>query len=125
VQMRTSDSALWSCVLVMLPVALLMSAAVMLVSALSRSFQQAQTYAGMLMVGAAVPSILTVILPAAGATGMPVPVIGQLAITTDLLAGQGASLLRYGLTALTTLLPALLLVALAARLMSREAIVFK
>jgi len=125
VQMRTSDSALWASVLVMLPVALLMSAAVMLMSALARSFQQAQTYAGMLMVAAVVPSILTVVMPAVIATGLPVPVIGQLAIATDLLGGQGASLLRYGLTALTTVLPALVLIAVAARLMSREAMVFK
>jgi ABC-type Na+ efflux pump permease subunit len=125
VQMRTSDGALWSSVLVMVPVALLMSSAVMLVSALSRSSQQAQTYVGMLMVATLVPSILTVVMPGIGATALPVPVIGQLAITTDLLGGQRASLLRYLLTALTTLLPALLLIGVAARLMTREAMVFK
>lgn len=125
VRMRASDAALWGSVLVMLPVALLMSAAVMLVSALSRSFQQAQAYAGMLMVVAMVPSILTVVIPALGASALPVPVISQLAITTGLLGGQGASLLRYGVTALTTVLPALLFIGLAARLLSREAMVFK
>jgi sodium transport system permease protein len=126
VQMRVSDHAIWNSVLVMLPVALLMSAAVMLASALSRSFQQAQSNAGVLMVLAIVPCILTIALPAIGAaTAIPLPVTGQLSIATDLLSGQASPMLRQAEVATATLLPALLLVALAARLMRRESIIFR
>jgi len=125
-QMRVTDGALWASALVMLPVALLMSAAVIFVSALSRSFHEAQSYAGVLMVVALVPGILTVVLPFITASwAMALPIIGQLSIARDLLTGQAPALWRHVLAVISTTLPALVLIALAARLVSRESIMFR
>jgi sodium transport system permease protein len=126
VQMHVSDLALWSSTLVMLPVALLVSAAAMLVSALARSFQQAQSYAGLLMLAVLLPCILTVALPGSHAPWMSaVPVVGQMSITRDVLGGQAAELPRLLRAMAGTIIPALVLVVAAARLMRREAIVFR
>jgi sodium transport system permease protein len=125
-QIHVTDGALWLSVLVMLPVALLMSAAVMLVSALSRSFQQAQSYSGVLMIVALVPSILTVVLPVFTASwAMALPIVGQLSMTRDILTGQASQTLLPVLAVAGTILPALVLIALATRLVRREAIVFR
>jgi sodium transport system permease protein len=125
-QMRVTDADLWSVALVMLPVALLMSSAETLVSALSRSFQQAQTYAGVLMVAAIVPSILTSVLPSANAVWVvALPVLGQLSLTADLLTGQSPAAHQYLLSVLGTALPALVFVALAARTLGRESTIFR
>jgi sodium transport system permease protein len=123
-QMRVTDGALLGVVLVMLPVALLMSAAVMVASALSRSFQQAQSYAGLLMVGALVPGMLSLVVPLTAPWTAALPVIGQMSITQELLSGQLPALLRQGLALAGTVVPAILLVVLTARLMRREAVVF-
>jgi sodium transport system permease protein len=125
-QMRVSDTSVWASTLVMLPVALLMSSAVMLASALSRSFQQAQTFASVLMIVALVPGILTMVLPGSTAAWQTaLPVVGQLLTARDLLAGGAPALARHVLAVTVTVIPALLLVALSARLASREAILFR
>ena len=126
VQMRVTDRDLLGAALMMLPIALLMNAAATFVSALSRSFQQAQSYARGLMVATIVPGLLMAVFPVAHAAwAMPIPIVGQLALTTDLLTGQHPAAYRLALPAAGAVLPSLVLTGAAADLLRRESIVFR
>jgi hypothetical protein len=69
--------------------------------------------------------MLTVLLPPSQAAWtVAVPVVGPMSITQELLAGQTPGRLRPGLALTGTGSPALPFIALTARLIRREAVLF-
>jgi sodium transport system permease protein len=125
-QMRVTNAELLSAVLVMLPLALQMSAVLMFVSAYARSLQQAQTYFGFLVMTTVLAGIASFAfeLPDVAWTAA-VPVVGPLTLVADVVDGDAPTLVRYGLSAASAIGAALLLVAATARLLRRESVVFR
>ena len=125
VRIRLEDHDLWNLVIVMLPLALLMSAIVMALSTLSRSFKEAQGYVGFLLLIPTLPGLVSMFYPLANRAWLaPVPVLGQFAVASDVIAGNGLAAQAFLASALGTIIAAIALVALTAHLLRRESIVF-
>ena len=125
IRFRVTDGELMSLLVLMLPLALFLSAIVMFASTFARSFKEAQTYLGMLMLLPMLPGLVSTMYPLAGRPWLaPIPVLGQYALAADVLGGKPPSAAFYALAGVSVIGCALLLVALTARLLNREAIVF-
>jgi sodium transport system permease protein len=122
---RVSDAELLSLLALILPLALLLSAIVAFASTFARSFKEAQSYLGMLMLIPMLPGIVSTVYPLSGRSWLaPVPVLGQYALAADVLGGKPPSPVYYVVAALTAIGTGILFVTLTARLLRREAIVF-
>jgi sodium transport system permease protein len=125
IRFRVSDPELLSLLALILPLALFLSAIVMFASTFARSFKEAQTYLGMLMLLPMLPGLVSTMYPLAGRPWLaPVPVLGQYALAADVLGGKPPGIGFYSLAGVSVLACAGVLVTLTARLLKREAIVF-
>lgn len=125
IRFRVSDGDLMNLLALILPLAFLLSAIVMFASTFARSFKEAQSYIGMVMLVPMVPGIVSMLYPLSNRPWLaPVPIVGQYALAADLLGGQPPSLISYTLAGLSALAVALLLVFITARLLQRESIIF-
>lgn len=125
IRFRVSDAELMSLLALILPLALLLSAVVMFVSTFARSFKEAQTYLGMVMLVPMLPGLVSALYPLAGRPWLaPVPVLGQYALAADVLGGNPPRAIYYVTAGVAALAVAGALVMLTARLLRREAIVF-
>jgi len=102
IQFRVSDNEMMSLLALVLPLALFLSAVVMFASTFARSFKEAQSYIGILILLPMLPGVLA----------------------ADALGGKPAPAVFYALAGLSVIVCALVLVALTARLLKREAIIF-
>ena len=122
---RVSDAELLSLLALILPLALLLSAIVSFASTFARSFKEAQSYLGMLMLIPMLPGIVSTVYPLSGRPWLaPIPILGQYALSADVLGGNRPHALYYVVAALTAIAAGVVFVALTARLLRREAIVF-
>jgi sodium transport system permease protein len=97
----------------------------MFASTFARSFKEAQSYLGMLMLLPMLPGLVSTMYPLSGRPWLaPVPILGQYALAADVLGGKPPSVFFYALAGLSVVACAGVLVALTARLLKREAIVF-
>src|SRR5262245_22440163 len=125
-QLSSSDQDLLAVTFSMLPVALFWCALVTLVSASSRSQQQAQTRFGLLFMSVALTTIASFLFSLANVPWLgAVPILGQLTLSVDVLGGGHPPVYRYIVAAAGSLVLALALVAVTARLLRRETIVFR
>lgn len=125
IRFRVSDAELMSLLAIILPLALFLSAIVMFASTFARSFKEAQTYLGVLMLIPMLPGLVSTIYPLNDRPWLaPVPVLGQYALAADVLGGKPPSVFFYLLAGVSVLVCACVLVALTARMLRREAIVF-
>lgn len=120
-----TDGELLSLLVLILPVAFLLSAFVLFASTFARSFKEAQSYLGMLMLVPMIPGLISTMYPLSNRPWLaPVPVVGQYALAADILGGKAPGVALYAISAVTASCVAGLLVALTARLLHRESIVF-
>lgn len=125
IRFRVTDGALFSLLALIVPLAFFLSALVMFASTFARSFKEAQSYLGMLMLVPMLPGLVSTMYPLAGRPWLaPVPVLGQYALAADVLGGKPPHVVFYLLAGASVLLCAAILVALTARMLKREAIVF-
>lgn len=125
IRFRVTDGELLSLLALILPLALFLSALVMFASTFARSFKEAQSYLGMLMLLPMLPGIISTMYPLNDRPWLaPVPVLGQYALAADVLAGKPPGVVFYVLAGVCVVACAMLFVALTARLLKREAIVF-
>lgn len=125
-QLPSSDRDLLTVTVVMFPVALFWTALVTFVSTVARSQQQAQTYFGLLFMTVVLSAIATLLFSLANLPWLgALPIVSQMALGIDLLGGEHPAAYRHLAAALGSVLPALALVAAAARLLRRESIVFR
>jgi sodium transport system permease protein len=125
IRFRVSDPELMSLLLLILPLALLLSAVVMFASTFARSFKEAQSYLGMLMMLPMLPGLISTMYPLAGRPWLaPIPIVGQYALAADVLGGKPPGAVFYLLAGVSVLVCAGVLVTLTARMLRREAIVF-
>jgi sodium transport system permease protein len=125
VPLRLQDQDFVNLLVLMLPMAMLMSALLLCLFALSRSFKEAMSYIGFLMLIPTLPGLLATLYPLSNRPWLaPVPFIGQFALASDVLAGREPAVYWYGVAAIGALAAGIGLVALTARLLRRESVVF-
>ena len=97
----------------------------MFASTFARSFKEAQSYLGMLMLLPMAPGIVSTMYPLSHRPWLaPVPILGQYALAADVLGGKPPRVAFYLVAGASAIACALVLVGLTARLLRREAIVF-
>ena len=110
-------------VMVCLPLVFLASATQLLISAVTRSMKEAQTYLGLLPL---VPGIAGMVLAMAPVNARPllaaIPTFGQTLLMGQVVRGEGVSAIFIAITAVATLTATALLLYLAFRLYEREEI---
>jgi sodium transport system permease protein len=120
-----SDASLLSILVIVLPAAVALSAFVLFASTFARSFKEAQSYLGMLMLIPMIPGLIGTVYPLSNRPWLaPVPLLGQYALAADVLGGGRPSLLLQAVASAAALAVALGLVAATARLLGREHIIF-
>jgi sodium transport system permease protein len=106
---------------VCLPLVFLASATQLLISAVTRSMKEAQTYLGLLPL---IPGIAGMVLAMAPVNARPllaaIPTFGQTLLMGQVVRGEGVSVVFIGITAVATLAATALLLLLAFKLYERE-----
>lgn len=111
--------------LLVAPIALPIAGLQMLVASFSRSFREAQTYIGIVMILPIIPSVALMLFPVkAQLWMMTVPIYGQSLLCDALLRGEGIEGLAAAVATLCTLLAGLSLAAANAWFYRRERIAF-
>jgi sodium transport system permease protein len=125
VRFTVSDADLLSLLALVLPAALFLSALLLFASTFARSFKEAQGYLTILMLVPLLPGMVSTAYPLSDRPWLaPVPILGQYALAADVLGGKPPALASYVIAAVVVVVLALALVALTARLLRRESIVF-
>lgn len=111
--------------LAVLPLSLLASAIQTYLATFARSFKEAQTYMGFLVMIPMLPGILGSVYPIASQPWMyPVPILGQHVLMTDVMGNKTPGGLMFVVAAIVTTAAALVLVRFATALLKRERIIF-
>jgi sodium transport system permease protein len=125
IRFRFDMGTAWSALAATLPMAFLASGLQMFVASFARSFKEAQSYLGMLIMVPMLPGILAVVYPISNQPWMaPVPILGQYVLLIDVLGGKDPSPVSIALAACTALLASLVLVYLTTRLFRKEKTIF-
>ncbi len=107
------------------PAALMAAALLIILSAFAKSFREAQSYVGMVILVPMIPSIWLVVDPAKAESWMTwVPLLNQNIMIVELVRGSEIPLAWYGSTLLSTTLFALLLATIAGSLYNRPRLIF-
>jgi sodium transport system permease protein len=105
----------------MLPLVLLMASLQTLVAAFSRTYREAQTYLGLLMLVPVLPSVLLTVMPVKMTLWMyAVPLLGQQVGITELLLGGSMTPEQIGLCLVSGFAVAALVLAITARVYGSE-----
>lgn len=111
--------------LVLVPLCALASGLQMLIATFARSYKEAQTYLSLVLFLPMLPGLLLSLSPVDTQPWMwAVPVLAQTQFLTDVMAGSPPSALGLGTATLATLGLSLVCLALGARLLNSERIVF-
>ncbi|MCB1692316.1 MAG: ABC transporter permease [Pseudomonadales bacterium] len=106
------------------PVAFLATSMQLALGSFARSFKDAQSYLGILVLLPVVPSMFLLLHPVATRIWMyAVPMLGQHLLLVDLLGGKPIPIAAYFLSALSCLVVGFALVLVTARLFQRERII--
>jgi sodium transport system permease protein len=108
-----------------LPVCLFTSSLQAFVATFARSFKEAQSYMGFLMLVPMVPGMMSALYPLGNATWMyGVPMLGSHVLLTNVIGGRSPALWAYLLPGLVMLTGALALLRITTTLFRSERIIF-
>jgi sodium transport system permease protein len=108
-----------------LPLSLLVTAIQTYLATFARSFKEAQSYMGFLIMVPMLPGILGTVYPLASQPWMyPIPFLGQHVLLSDTLGNKAPSLVMFVVAAVVTVALAIALVRLTTGLLQRERIIF-
>jgi sodium transport system permease protein len=108
-----------------LPVCLFTASLQTFVATFARSFKEAQSYMGFLMLVPMVPGMMSALYPLGNATWMyGVPMLGSHILLTNVIGGQSPAMWSFALPGLVALIGAAILLRLTTSLFSNERIVF-
>ncbi|KPV50951.1 hypothetical protein SE17_23995 [Kouleothrix aurantiaca] len=125
VPLSFSPLALAKIYLLTLPMIVLASSMQMIVAAVTRGPKEAQSYLQLIPLVPALPGLVLAFLPIKPALwAMAIPTFGQQLLINQLMRGEAVSALNVLASTLITLLVGALLLRIALRLYTREAIVF-
>ena len=95
------------------------------IATFARSFKEAQSYLGMLIVLPMLPGMLSMLYPLGNQPWMiPIPILGQHVLLADVLGGKTPELIWFGVAGLSALVAGLVCVYLTTRLFHKEKIIF-
>jgi len=125
IRFRFGPEAIAGALAASLPMAFLASSLQIFVASFARSFKEAQSYLGMLILLPMLPGILTIVYPITNQLWMaPVPVLGQHLLLGDVMGGKDPGMFAFGLAALSAFAASLVLVYLTTRLFRKEKVIF-
>ena len=105
--------------------ALIAPAVQMYLASFAKSFKEAQSYMGYLIFLPMLPGIAATFYPLSGRSWMaPIPILGQYALSTDIMGGKPPAPLYMILGAASAAGFAMVFVSLTTRLFSKERIIF-
>jgi sodium transport system permease protein len=108
-----------------LPMALIAPSVQMYLASFARSFKEAQSYMGYLIFLPMIPGIVSTFYPIGERPWLaPVPILGQYALSIDIIGGKPPSSMYLIAAAVSAVIVALIFVALTTRLFSKEKIIF-
>jgi len=108
-----------------LPLALLASAIQTYLATFAKSFKEAQSYMGLLILLPMIPGFVSAIYPLTGQPWMyPVPIIAQQVLAGDVIAARVTPWWAFVVAAASALLLSMLLLQMTTRLLQRERIIF-
>jgi len=111
--------------LLVAPAALLAAALLTILAAFAKSFREAQSYMGMVIIIPMIPSMWILVDPTRTETWMTlVPLLSQNVLILELVRGEPVNWLWFGLSIGTTSLLALILAAIAGTLYNRPRFIF-
>lgn len=122
---RFGPEQFFSMVAIAVPLALFGAALVIFIALFARSFKEAQSYLGVVILIPTLPGMLTMIYPLDGRPWLaPIPVIGQYALASDVIAGKTPHPVYFVIAAVAIAVASLALVLLTTKMLKREAIIF-
>ncbi len=108
-----------------LPMSLLASGVQTYLATFAKSFKEAQSYMGLLIIIPMLPGILASLYPLSGRPWMyPIPILAQQVLTADAVAARPTPWWAFVVAAASALILSLLLLQLTTRLLQRERIIF-
>jgi sodium transport system permease protein len=115
----------WLILAAVVPMALVAPAIQMFVSCFAKSFKEAQSYLGLLMIAPTIPGIAAVFYPLTNRPWMhPIPVLGQYAMVTEILGGKIPPALSLIAATVVAILVTTALLSIATKLFASEKIIF-
>jgi sodium transport system permease protein len=108
-----------------LPMSLLASAIQMYLATFAKSFKEAQSYMGLLIIVPMLPGFAATLYPMSGQPWMyPIPVVAQQVLAGDVVAARDTPWWGFVVAALSALILSILLLELTTSLLKRERIIF-
>jgi sodium transport system permease protein len=109
----------------LLPMCLMATALQTYLATFARSFKEAQSYMGILIMLPMIPGMLTTVYPITSQAWMyPIPLLGQHVLATDVLGGKPAPVWAFLIAGVAACVVAALLLQLTTHLLHREKIIF-
>jgi sodium transport system permease protein len=109
----------------LLPLCLMSTSLQAYLATFARSFKEAQSYMGLLIMVPMIPGMVTTIYPITSQPWMyPIPLVGQHVLATDILGGKPTPVWAFMVAGAAVILVALALVRLTTGLLQRERIIF-
>jgi sodium transport system permease protein len=109
----------------LLPMCLMSTGVQTYLATFARSFKEAQTYMGFLIMVPVLPGMLSALYPISSRPWMyPIPLLGQHMLAADVLGGKPAPLWAFLLAAVAALVIALITMRMTTRMLQHERIIF-
>jgi sodium transport system permease protein len=122
---RFGPEQFFSLVAIAMPLALFGAALVIFIALFARSYKEAQSYLGIVVMIPSLPGMLAMLYPMDGKPWLaPIPIAGQYALASDVIAGKAPQVGWIALAAVAVALASFGLVMLTTRMLKREAIIF-
>jgi sodium transport system permease protein len=122
---RLGPAQLAGILFALIPLCPLTAAAQACIATFARSFKEAQSYMAILIMAATLPAILGSLYPLTSRAWMyPVPMVGQYALLTNVIAGRAPGAMAFVAATVTALLAAAIFLRITTGLFRNERIIF-
>lgn len=125
VRFRLESTQIAALMAALLPMCLLASGIQTYLATFAKSFKEAQSYMGLLIMVPMLPGVLSSVYPISSQPWMyPIPIIAQHVLSSDVLGGKPTPWWAFLVAGLSAVVVALLLAQLTTRMLQREKIIF-
>jgi sodium transport system permease protein len=126
VQMSLPPKALFSILLVSVPLTVFTVALQLMIASYTKSFKEAQNYISAMLLIPAVPALLMAILPVKGSLALAlIPTVGQQLFINQILRAEAVNVPHLVVSSVATLAAGAILLLLVIRRYSRESVLFR
>ena len=125
IRFRVGPLQIFGMLAALLPMCLMSTGLQAYLATFARSFKEAQSYMGLLIMLPVIPGMLSSIYPISSQPWMyPIPILGQHVLATDVLGGKATPLWAFLVAGVAALVVAVGLLQLTTGLLQREKIIF-